>query len=97
MANTRMKDYFDLFVILKNTQLDRMILTQAMSATLSRRGTAEPQKIPLGLTDQFAVDTQKNTQWRAFIARNNLKAESLSDTLAYLRENLAFLFEKEPV
>ena len=93
MANSRMKDYFDLFVILRDAQLDRDILADAVSATLNRRGTVKPKGYPLGLSEQFAADTQKLNQWNAFVTRNKLTAESLSSTVQYLRDSLNFLFQ----
>lgn len=59
MVNSRMKDYFDLWVMLRNSQLDHATLAQAVNATLNRRGTTKPIGIPLGLGEQFATDTKK--------------------------------------
>jgi len=95
MANTRMKDYFDLYVILRDKQLDRITLMQAVSATLNRRGTIKPKSIPLGLSERFSADAQKNLQWNAFVNRNKLKTESLGTTVRCLRDELDFLFHDE--
>ena len=95
MANTRMKDFFDLYVILRDKQLDRTTLAQAVTATLNRRGTISPKNIPLGLSERFSIDAQKNNQWNAFVTRNKLNAESLVTTVQYLRNALAFLFNGE--
>lgn len=95
MANTRMKDYFDLYVILRDTQLDRAVLEQAVSATLIRRGTSRPNVAPTGLSERFSMNPQKNNQWNAFVSRNKLKAAPLSETVEYLRKTLAFLFPDE--
>lgn len=93
MANSRMKDYFDLWVLLLNADLDQQILAQAMHATFNRRETAMPQATPVGLTDQFAQDKTRIALWDAFVKRNKLKAESLSDTVIYLRERFAFVMK----
>jgi predicted nucleotidyltransferase component of viral defense system len=94
MANTRMKDYFDLWIILKGSQLDREILAQAVTATLSRRNTQRPASIPTGLCDQFSADRQKMTQWAAFVKRNDLVAASLEETIKDIRSALMFLFQE---
>lgn len=94
MANSRMKDYFDLWIILGDSQLDPPTLAQAVQVTLNRRETGKPANIPLGLSEQFAKDPQKNIQWNAFVKRNKLKAETLSATVTFLRTELAFLFGK---
>lgn len=96
MANSRMKDYFDLWVILRDNELDRDILVQAVEATLNRRGTRKPSVVPIGLSAQFSSDRQKLIQWAAFINRNQLKAASLEKTVQDLRTALIFLFQETP-
>ena len=97
MANTRMKDYFDLWVILRDTPLDQKILGQAVAATLRNRKTRMTHGFPVGLSEQFWTDKQKTTQWNAFLNRNNLSAEPLSITVRYLREMLAFIFQDSKI
>jgi len=92
MANSRMKDYFDLWVLLRNADLEPSILEQAVQATLARRGTVMPSGIPVGLSDQFASEKSRVALWDAFVGRNKLNAESLADTVIYLRERFAFTF-----
>lgn len=92
MANSRMKDYFDLWVLLRNADLEPSILEQAVQATLTRRGTVMPTGIPVGLSDQFASDKSRVALWDAFVGRNKLNAESLAETVIYLRERFAFTF-----
>jgi len=93
MANTRMKDYFDLWVILRDIPLDQKILLQAVVATLTNRSTKMPNGVPVGLSEQFWTDNQKIIQWNAFVNRNNLTAESLGNTVRYLRDSLAVIFQ----
>jgi len=92
MANSRMKDYFDLWVLLRNADLKPRVLEQAVQATLARRGTVMPSGIPVGLSDQFASEKSRVALWDAFVGRNKLNAESLADTVIYLRERFAFTF-----
>lgn len=94
MANSRMKDYFDLWVILRDAQLDQEILVQAVDATLSRRGTKRPSGMPIGLSAQFSSDRQKNMQWAAFVKRNQLTAMSLEQTVQDLCIASKFLFHE---
>jgi hypothetical protein len=92
MANTRMKDYFDLWVIVRDAELDRETLMRAVEATLNRRGTRKPSEVPIGLSEQFWSDQQKRRQWAAFINRNQLRAASLEQTVRELRTAFLFLF-----
>lgn len=43
LANTRMKDYFDLWVLCEHEAFDYALLAQAIRATLERRGTRAPE------------------------------------------------------
>ena len=92
MANSRMKDYFDLWVLLTRCELNHEILRQAVTATLARRKTALPNHLPLGLSDEFAMDAQKNSQWNSFIKRNRLEAKTLAETIESIRQSLGFIF-----
>ena len=96
MANSRMKDYFDLWIILRDNELDRDILVQAVEATLNRRGTRKPSGVPIGLSEQFSSDRKKLMQWAAFINRNQLKAASLEKTVQDLRTAWIFIFQETP-
>ena len=51
MTNTRMKDFFDLWVLLHDTTLDDAELQRAIEATFARRQTAIPGTQPIGLGD----------------------------------------------
>jgi hypothetical protein len=92
MANSRMKDYFDLWVILRDQELDTALLLSAINATFKRRGTSKPRTLPVGLSEQFAGDPQKLKQWPAFVERNKLKAASLSEVVHELRTTFTPFF-----
>jgi hypothetical protein len=84
IANSRMKDYFDLWILAQHTEFDGDILRQAIQATFDRRTTALTGQAPFGLTDAFAQDFQKQTQWQAFLHKNRLEAPALGDLIAGL-------------
>nr|MBN2277235.1 nucleotidyl transferase AbiEii/AbiGii toxin family protein [candidate division Zixibacteria bacterium] len=73
MANSRMKDFYDIYILSKTFSFDGNILVKAIKTTFERRGTQIPEDIPLALSDEFANSTDKNTQWKAFINRNSLE------------------------
>lgn len=85
IANSRMKDYFDLSILARHTDFDGRLLSQAIDATFERRKTPLPEGIPFGLTDAFALDRQKQTQWQAFLRKNALAERELSEVVAGLR------------
>ena len=92
MANSRMKDYFDLWFILRDATLEQEILSRAVNATLDRRGTKLPLGVPLGLSDQFSTDGAKTVLWDAFVNRNKLQVVSLQQTVRDMRAALQFLW-----
>jgi hypothetical protein len=85
MANSRMKDYFDLWMLLRDDDLDKTMLCQAIEATLTRRQTPPLSGIPLGLTDDFAADSAKQAQWRAFLKKNKLGPIAFNEVVQMLR------------
>ena len=70
MTNTRMKDFFDLWVIAKTFAFDGATLSAAVAATFSRRKSALSGETPFALTDGFSLDASKQTQWNAFLKRS---------------------------
>lgn len=72
IANSRMKDYYDLIAISRRFDFDGRTLAQAIAATFERRGTKIPTEQPVGLSGRFAEDAQKQTQWNAFVKRTKL-------------------------
>ncbi|MFP6557172.1 nucleotidyl transferase AbiEii/AbiGii toxin family protein [Paraburkholderia sp. B3] len=94
MLNTRMKDYFDLWVLARHAEIDRAILERAIQATFERRGTAIPADLPLGLSDEFAHDERKVQQWQAFQRKNRLDSVPLSDVVTALRQFLLPALER---
>lgn len=88
MANSRLKDYFDLAVLLERENLDPEVLARAIKATFARRGTAVPGAPPIGLTAEFAHDPTRQSLWRAFLNKNELPPESLPAVVDRLRAAL---------
>ena len=88
ILNSRMKDYFDLWVLAGHSDLDGAVLAQAIGATFERRGTVVPSGLPLGLTDEFGLDEQKTRQWQAFLRKNTLESIPLAAVISAICEFL---------
>lgn len=88
LANSRMKDYFDLWLLLRGKDIDAEQLRAALKATFTRRSTPLPDEPPVGLSDAFAADPTKRTQWSTFLTRNRLQAPSLAEVVASVRNGL---------
>lgn len=89
MTNTRLKDYFDLSVLMERETLDTDLLAKAIRATFERRGMAAPRALPIGLSDEFAHDASRQTLWLAFLEKNELRLEPLPAIVERLRSALA--------
>ena len=88
IANSRMKDYFDLAALIREGAMDDATLAKAIRVTFQRRGTALPDRVPFGLSEAFSSDTQKQVQWAAFLRRNRLSAPDLADVVATIRTSI---------
>lgn len=85
MANSRLKDYLDLYVLLSKEQLDNQVLAKAIQATFTRRGMDLPEALPIGLTDEFANDSSRESMWKAFLRKNELEQKPLTEVIAVIR------------
>ncbi len=72
IMNSRLKDFYDVHVILNHMSIDDNELAGAIESTFERRKTPLPDKMPLVFTDDFINDGPKETQWRAFLKRSLL-------------------------
>ena len=79
IQNSRMKDFYDIYSLIRSFDIEGNSMQKAISATFERRKTGIPEDIPIALTDEFAYDKAKNEQWRQFVIKNGLS--SLPETL----------------
>lgn len=69
LANSRMKDFYDILLVSKLFSFNAKILMEAIVNTFNRRHTKLPEGIPFALTPSFFEDSQKQVQWKAFIRK----------------------------
>jgi predicted nucleotidyltransferase component of viral defense system len=93
LANSRMKDYYDVWMLTRAFSIDTNRLRRAVDATFERRSTPVPTSVPEGLSDAFAADADKQAQWHAFARNLAAPAPPLGDLVANLRASLATLFK----
>jgi predicted nucleotidyltransferase component of viral defense system len=70
IANSRLKDFYDLWLISRTFDLDGTPLSAAVQRTFARRQTAMPTDVPTGLTRLYAE--QWDTRWRAYLKREHM-------------------------
>jgi len=90
MTNSRLKDYYDLYVIANLHDLESDLLFEAVRNTFDRRETKIPSELPIGISSEFYNDDDKVKAWAAFLRKNDLKCESSLSDICRLLE--LFLF-----
>jgi hypothetical protein len=72
LLNSRMRDFFDIWVLSRQFDFDGEVLAAAIRETFARRDL-EVVPRPVAMMDEFAADTAKATQWRGFLRRSRLE------------------------
>jgi hypothetical protein len=79
MRNSRMKDFYDLFVMSSRFGFSGKTLCDSIRATFGTRpGIPLPEDTPVGLTPGFFEDPANAEQWRRYLDKNQL-SEAPSD------------------
>lgn len=89
MANSRLKDYYDLWLIFRSFKFEQQGCAEAVRRTFERRGTPLPVATPIGLTSEFV--TAWATPWRTFLGRERMAA--VPDNLAVVVTDLRNSFD----
>jgi len=86
LANSRMKDFYDLLVLSRTFPFEGKRVRDAIAATFKRRGTDVPATPPVALTEAYVADDAKLKQWKAFVRRSSLEKRvgELSEVVAEL-------------
>ncbi len=86
--SSRMKDYYDLYQILNNQELDSAVLQEAIARTFENRHTKyEPDT--MFFRNDFGANPAMETRWKAFMKKITAKQGILfSDVVEYLQERL---------
>lgn len=77
IANSRMKDYYDLLTLFRLDRPDDAVLAEAIAATFERRRTALPGGVPVGLSNAYGRDPVARRRWSEFLRR--LRIEDAPD------------------
>jgi predicted nucleotidyltransferase component of viral defense system len=83
-ANSRMKDFYDIWILAQSCDFDGDRLARAILATFARRTTEIPAEPPDALTPAFVQDKTKQQQWTAFL----VDVAVIPGTLAEVVEDL---------
>ena len=84
IANSRMKDYYDVWYLAQTFPFDGATLARAIGKTFERRRTPLPAGVPTALSPAFSTDPAKRRQWQAFLTKGRLDAPGLEEVVEAL-------------
>ncbi len=87
MANSRMKDFYDLWLLACGREFGGAVLAEALLATFRRRKTSLPDDTPIALSPAFSEAPEKQMQWRAYLRKARIAGDQ--PTLRQVAEVIA--------
>lgn len=88
ISNSRMKDFFDLWIMSQHFEFSCEQLANAVQATFARRGTPIPDGVPFALTERFYNDVNKQNQWKAFLKNASVSVPPIHELFERLEQFL---------
>lgn len=93
LLNSRMKDFYDLWLLARQFDFDGPTLAAAVRRTFANRGTAVAAR-PVALTSAFGSDAAKQSQWQGFLRKAKLDGvptslQTVTDELARFLQPVA--------
>lgn len=94
VSNSRMKDFFDVFYIFKNHEIDKDTLRDAIINTFDNRNTHFNPAVKL-FTSDFSNDIVRNFAWKAFLKKIRWKEEiPFTEVMTLIREKLSIYWNE---
>lgn len=88
IINSRMKDFFDVYTILKADKVDNELLKEAVMEVFANRGT----QLDTGhvvFSDAFAQDEMRQKMWKTYLKKIRYKEElSFDEVMSVVKERL---------
>ncbi len=73
LLNSRMKDFYDIWLLMRQFDFDGLSLSQALKRTFEHRKTELPQGQPLFAEEIYDEKSDRQTLWMAFLRKNDIK------------------------
>lgn len=91
LLNSRMKDFYDLWLMTGRFDFDGPKLTEALQRTFSHRKTELPEKPPVFAEEIYDETSDRQTLWKAFLGKNQIvhAPEKLKDTAMVIEKFVA--------
>ena len=90
LLNSRMKDFYDIWLMMRQFNFNGLHLVEALKRTFKRRKTTLPEDRPFFAEEIYDEKSDRQTLWRAFLRKRDIKIapERLSDTARKIEEFL---------
>lgn len=88
-ANSRWKDYYDIYLFTETFEFDSQSVANAIRATFENRPTELNDQIPPGLREAFAIS--KQDEWDLFLEKGKLTNVAMKDLKAVVKRIWKFL------
>jgi len=82
LLNSRMKDFYDIWLMMRQFDFDGLKLVEALKRTFKQRKTSLPKSKPLFDEEIYDEKSDRQTLWKAFLKKTDIKhaPEKLSVT-----------------
>lgn len=73
LLNSRMKDFYDIWLMMRQFNFDGADLTEALKKTFKHRKTPLPENRPLFAEEIYDEKSDRQTLWKAFLKKGDVK------------------------
>lgn len=73
LLNSRMKDFYDIWLLLRQFDFSGLKLTEALKRTFNHRKTPLPVRKPLFAEEIYDEKSDRQTLWKAFLKKGEIK------------------------
>ncbi|HDO22130.1 MAG TPA: nucleotidyl transferase AbiEii/AbiGii toxin family protein [Nitrospirae bacterium] len=73
LLNSRMKDFYDIWLMMRQFDFDGLRLVEALKRTFKQRKTPLPQRKPLFAEEIYDEKSDRQTLWKAFLKKVDIK------------------------
>lgn len=92
--NSRMKDFYDVYTILKTGKYDNQTLKNAVANTFAKRKTKRTENHVV-FTERFYQEEKRVIQWKAFLRKSKLDKElEFSKVMKYIKLTMLPIYQE---
>lgn len=89
LLNSRVKDYYDVWMLSRSVQFDGEELREAIRATFERRGTAVPSVRPPEVSNEYTSQSVTRAQWTSFARQMRASGVETPPDMSLVMEQVA--------